>query len=184
MFDSLPESLTTCGTPAAFAASMNVHWVSNMSGVALEISNARSTPSRAGPSDSGFVRSPTMSSTPRRSWRRRACASSRTRARTRTPWRANTRSVACPLLPAAPVTKIIDRLFRRRASRLLAVTAGLMASNEHAIAGEEQLQRADRAVLSEIGEGSAKCRCSIANAGGIAAREQRLNELVHDRLVL
>jgi hypothetical protein len=64
-------------------------------------------------------------------------------------------------------------------------------------------------VLSEVGESSAKCRCRIVKAGGIAAqtrhrrivsnkvvgqlavdrqqvalRKQRLNELVHDSLVL
>src|SRR5262245_37624201 len=79
MLDSLPENFTTCRTPAALAASMKVHCVSYIAGVADEINSARSTPSSAPESVSGFCISPCTTSTLARSLMAVALEASRTK---------------------------------------------------------------------------------------------------------
>jgi hypothetical protein len=105
--DSFPENLTTCSTPASRHASMNLVWVETMAGSELEIINARSTPSSAGPSVSGRVISPSTVSTPGNisiAPAFRAVANQGSHAALLS---ENSFTIAEPFKPVAPVTKIM-----------------------------------------------------------------------------
>ncbi len=114
----MPDSLTTCFTPALRAAAMKFDCTSSIMGSEEEISMARSTPRKAGISVSGRAMSPSTISTlpspacPGGSDGRSpsALAALRTRARTGTPLADNRCTNSRPFRPVAPVTRIIVRL--------------------------------------------------------------------------
>jgi hypothetical protein len=106
----IPDSLTTCLTPAFLAASMKLDWTSSMSGADEEISIARSTSRSAGANVSGRARSPCTISTFGSAATASALAGLRTSARTAMPFADNQRSNSFPFSPVAPVTRIMVRL--------------------------------------------------------------------------
>src|SRR6266545_1016189 len=110
----MPESLTTCPTPACAAASMKFDWTSSIAGSAEEISMARSTPCSAWVSVAGRAMSPSTTSTSGRVASPSARVGLRTRARTGTPAADSRRTNAPPVSPVAPVTRIIVSRPRRR----------------------------------------------------------------------
>src|SRR6266545_3950703 len=103
----IPESLTTCSTPAFLAASMKFDCTSSIAGSEDEISMARSTPRSASASVSGRAMSPSTISTFGREENSSALAALRTSARTGTPFADRRRTNARPFNPVAPVTRII-----------------------------------------------------------------------------
>src|SRR5260221_8316107 len=103
----IPESLTTCLTPALRAASMKFDCTSSIMGSEDEMSMARSTPRSAPVSVSGRAMSPSTISTCGSEENPAALAALRTSARTGTPFADSRRTNSLPFSPVAPVTSII-----------------------------------------------------------------------------
>src|SRR5262245_25557817 len=93
--------------PAALPASTNRLCVSSICGLELDIIRARSIPSSPRSSVSARAISPSTSSIYGNFASATALDRSRTSARTATPLRENSRTIADPLRPAAPVTRIM-----------------------------------------------------------------------------
>ncbi len=102
---AITESRTTCATPAAFAASMALPSSLDSSGP-VETRKALLTPANAGPRVSGASRSPCTTATAPPSLAA-AFAGSRASARTGAPASSNCFTTSPPMLPVAPVTRIM-----------------------------------------------------------------------------
>jgi len=106
----IPDSLTTCFTPAFRAASIKFDWTSSIAGSEEEMSIARSTPRSAPASVSGRAMSPSTISTFGSEESPSALVMLRTNARAGTPFADRRCSNSLPFSPVAPVTRIIVRL--------------------------------------------------------------------------
>src|SRR5712691_5195779 len=104
----MPDSLTTCSTPACLAASMKLDWTSSIAGSEDDVSIARSTPRNGSASVSGRAMSPSTTCTPGSVARWPARVRLRTSARTGTPCADRRRTTAPPFSPLAPVTNSIS----------------------------------------------------------------------------
>jgi hypothetical protein len=99
----IPDSFTTCFTPALLAASMKLVCTSSIIGSDDDISIARSTPRKAAASVSGRAMSPCTISTSGSAAIAAALAGSRTSARTATPLADRRRISSLPFSPVAPI---------------------------------------------------------------------------------